>query len=188
VFDAMPDALIHAMFESARAVLSPAGKLCVCCLTYGGTPLSSSLTDGWVGVYRCSPKSMGGCRPLELDLLLGSTGRWDIRHCRIVTQMALSSLVVVASPTPAPSPRPAVAVAVAVAVGVGVGEAQAAAGGGATGGVAGTRCGSGATRPAGAGAGACAGAGAGVGASGAGGSIHGAAQDLPVEAKRDSFS
>ena len=104
VFDAMPDALILEMFDTAAAILAPGGRLCVCCLTYGGTPLSSALTDGWVGMYRISPKSMGGCRPLELDQLLASTRRWHIRHADIVTQMALSSQVVVASLEP-PPPR-----------------------------------------------------------------------------------
>jgi len=98
VFDAMPDALIFGIINAAEAALSENGVLCVCSLTYGGTPLASAITDGWVATYRMSPKSMGGCRPLEFARLLESTGRWNVVHSSVVTQMALSSSIVVARP------------------------------------------------------------------------------------------
>lgn len=98
VFDAMQDRLIFEMLDQLHGLLSPDGRLCLCSLTYGGTPFASAMTDAWVAVYKVSAKSMGGCRPVELLPLLQSTDQWDVEHNKVMTQLALSSQVVVAKP------------------------------------------------------------------------------------------
>lgn len=97
VFDAISDDYLARLLPAMARVLSPEGRLCIASLTFGNTPFASSITAMWVGMYKCAPSWLGGCRPLEVAALLRAHG-WVVEQRKTITQLALTSEVVIAVP------------------------------------------------------------------------------------------
>lgn len=97
VFDALKDEYITRLLASMARVLGPDGRLCITSLTFGNTPFAAGMTSMWVGMYKCAPSWLGGCRPLEVSKLLAAHG-WTIESSTCITQLALTSEVVIAGP------------------------------------------------------------------------------------------
>jgi ubiquinone/menaquinone biosynthesis C-methylase UbiE len=88
---------IETFLGEAHRVLVPQGLLCAVGLTPGERGIARSVTGLWRYVHRKSPKSVGGCRPLELVQCLPPE-RWRVLHRKVVVAWGLASEVVIASP------------------------------------------------------------------------------------------
>lgn len=86
---------IAALVDDVHRVLVPGGLLCNAGLTRGETPVSRIVTAVWSGLFRLSPRIVGGCRPIQLLPCLGG-GRWHVLHHSVVTSWGVPSEVVVA--------------------------------------------------------------------------------------------
>ena len=113
------DLIAHASFETAQAVfefgcgtgafaemlseahrlLRPEGFLCLVSLTPGPMWFSRLVTGLWTGIHRPAPSLVGGCRPLELQMLLPAFG-WQLVSVNVVTAFGIPSEIVVAKPQP----------------------------------------------------------------------------------------
>src|SRR5260370_12693295 len=98
------------MLSEAHRLLRPEGLLCLVSLTPGPTWFSRLLTGLWTGIHRLSPSLVGGCRPLELQMVLPAS-RWQLVSANAVTAFGIPSELVVANPQPypcrcAPPPTP----------------------------------------------------------------------------------
>ncbi len=81
--------------ENARRVLRPGGRLLLTSLTDGTGPVSRAVTGVWKMVYRLRPVLVGGCRPIQLTMLLEPT-QWKILHREVVVSFGIASEVLVA--------------------------------------------------------------------------------------------
>ena len=98
VLDAMPEARIRALLAQARMALRPhTGLLLVACLSFGATPFADALTAAWVAAYGISPALVCGCRPLEAEAFVNPASGFTVRGVHYVTQMGLTSQVLVAT-------------------------------------------------------------------------------------------
>jgi len=99
VADLLSAADIAEMLSEARRLLRPEGLLCLVSLTPGPTWFSRLVTGLWTGIHRLSPSLVGGCRPLELQMLLPAFG-WQLVSVNVVTAFGIPSEIVVAKPQP----------------------------------------------------------------------------------------
>lgn len=97
VFELLPEADVRAALAEARRVLAPGGKLCLLVLTQGKTAASRALCTVWEGLYRLHAPLVGGCHPLVLNALF-DPAEWRIEYNTVVTQYAVPSQVLIASP------------------------------------------------------------------------------------------
>jgi SAM-dependent methyltransferase len=97
VFDLLDDALVSALMDEARRLLAPNGRLCLVSLTHGTSTTSRAVCGLWNLVWERAPKSVGGCRPVDL---LPMRDRWRIEYSTTSVAWAVPSQVVVASPMP----------------------------------------------------------------------------------------
>ncbi len=96
VFDLLPPDYAAAIISEAHRVLSDRGKLCLVSLGHGTSGLSRIVAALWERVWKCKPELVGGCRPVDLRMLLTPT-RWSIDHFKAVVAFGTPSEVLVAS-------------------------------------------------------------------------------------------
>ncbi len=99
VADLLSASDIVEMLSEAHRLLRPEGLLCLVSLTPGPTWFSRLVTVLWTGIHRLSPSLVGGCRPLELQMLLPASG-WQLVSVNVVTAFGIPSEIVVAKPQP----------------------------------------------------------------------------------------
>jgi ubiquinone/menaquinone biosynthesis C-methylase UbiE/predicted Rdx family selenoprotein len=97
VLDLLPEAVIFDVVAEAHRILIRDGKLCVVASTEGVTPISRLLCLVWKRIYEFNPRLVGGCRPLSVTMLLG-TSAWRIEHKQIVSSWGICSEIVIATP------------------------------------------------------------------------------------------
>ena len=87
------------MLSEAHRLLRPEGLLCLVSLTSGPTWFSRLVTGLWTGIHRLSPSLVGGCRPLELRVLL-QAHPFHLEYVHIVTAFGIPSEIIVAKRQP----------------------------------------------------------------------------------------
>ena len=95
VLDLLPEEEIARFISRCAEVLEAEGRLCIASLTFGNTLPSRFVSACWRGVFRLSPKTVGGCRPIRLLPFLEANA-WTIAHHRVVSRFGVASEVVVA--------------------------------------------------------------------------------------------
>lgn len=96
VLDLLPREAIEAFAAGALNVLEPGGRICIASLTFGRSAASRLFIAAWRGMFRLSPRIVGGCRPIEL-LPFFSPAAWEVTHHRIVSSFFVPSEILVAS-------------------------------------------------------------------------------------------
>jgi SAM-dependent methyltransferase len=85
------------VLNEAGRLLAPNGLLCLVSLTRGATRTGRMVSDAWDSVSERWPLLLGGCRSIELAMLL-EPGAWHIKHQEVLTRWGVSSQLLVASP------------------------------------------------------------------------------------------
>jgi ubiquinone/menaquinone biosynthesis C-methylase UbiE len=97
VLDLLSESDIREAIAEARAVLLPAGKLCLVSLTTGVTPASRIVSGLWSAAFKLHAPLVGGCRPVRLDSFFDRDS-WAIEHHIVVIRFGVPSEVLIASP------------------------------------------------------------------------------------------
>ena len=97
VFDLLAAEATRALLAEARRVMRPGGRLCIASLTRGRSLLGRLVSRGWRQLFRWSPSSVGGCRPVELAGVLRDE-EWTLHHQNVVRAWGVPSEVLVAAP------------------------------------------------------------------------------------------
>jgi ubiquinone/menaquinone biosynthesis C-methylase UbiE len=95
VLDLLPIADIPDILASLQRVLKPGGRIVIIALTEGISRSSRMLVAVWKAVYKISPITCAGCRPLQLSRLVEKAGLIHVRR-EVVVQLAVPSEIVVA--------------------------------------------------------------------------------------------
>lgn len=95
VFDLLSEEEIHGVLREAHRMLRPGGLLCLTGLSTGIGPLSRAVARIWSWVQTHRPSAVGGCRPIDLLLLL-SASSWQVRHHSKHVAVGITSEVLVA--------------------------------------------------------------------------------------------
>jgi ubiquinone/menaquinone biosynthesis C-methylase UbiE len=95
VLDLLSSENIQRVLSEAHRILAPGGRICLVSLTRGTTVWCRFVTQAWQFAYRRSPRSVGGCRPVELREYL-DTQVWRINHRNVICAFGVSSEIVVA--------------------------------------------------------------------------------------------
>jgi hypothetical protein len=90
---------IAALLSEAYRLLVPGGRLCLVSLTHGTRGLSRLVTALWIRIHRLAPTLVGGCRPLELQVLLEGS-RFHLEYVHVVTAFGIPSEIVIAKRQP----------------------------------------------------------------------------------------
>lgn len=96
VFDLLDDSDVASVLGEFERILTPDGLLCLVSLRAGITRFERLISGLWRMVWRRAPNLLGGCRPIQLDQLLG--GQWVIRGQDVVHSWGLVSEVILATP------------------------------------------------------------------------------------------
>jgi ubiquinone/menaquinone biosynthesis C-methylase UbiE len=94
-----PDDITRTLDEAHR-LLAPSGLLCLASLTNGTTRPARLLSRVWHTLWSLKPEIVGGCRPITIRDHLDQT-TWTLRHQQTITTLAITSDIVVATPTSA---------------------------------------------------------------------------------------
>ncbi len=95
VLDLLSEADIREVFDEARRVLRPGGRLCLASLTHGTNAPSRALCRAWSAIHALNPKLVGGCRPLDLVSFAES---WHVLHHEVICTLGICTEVLVATP------------------------------------------------------------------------------------------
>jgi demethylmenaquinone methyltransferase/2-methoxy-6-polyprenyl-1,4-benzoquinol methylase len=95
VLDLLPINDIPGILAGLRRVLKPGGRIVIVALTEGITLPSRVLVAAWKAVYKLSPITCAGCRPLQLTSMLEKAGFKNIQR-EVVVQLAVPSEILVA--------------------------------------------------------------------------------------------
>jgi ubiquinone/menaquinone biosynthesis C-methylase UbiE len=95
VLDLLPINEIPGILAGLQRVLKPGGCIVIVALTEGTTRSSRSLVAVWKAVYKVSPITCAGCRPLQLSQFVEKAGFIHVSR-EVVVQMAVPSEIVVA--------------------------------------------------------------------------------------------
>jgi hypothetical protein len=90
--------------ESLR-LLIPGGLACLVSLTHGRSTLARLVSRSWQRIWRLSPRLVGGCRPIDLRLLLESES-WEVNEDVVIESWGVPSQVVVATARSNPEQSP----------------------------------------------------------------------------------
>jgi SAM-dependent methyltransferase len=101
VLDLLSPRDARAVIAQARRLLRPGGLLCAVSLAPGQTPAARLISRTWTRLWTRAPGLVGGCRPTRLEPLLDG---WHITHLGLVTAWALTSEVIVATPSKPTAP------------------------------------------------------------------------------------
>ena len=99
VADLLSAADIAEVLSEAHRLLRPEGLLCLVSLKPGPTWLSRLLTGLWTRIHQLAPSLVGGCRPLELRVLLQSHP-FHLEYVHVVTAFGIPSEIIVAKRQP----------------------------------------------------------------------------------------
>jgi ubiquinone/menaquinone biosynthesis C-methylase UbiE len=99
VLDLLAHGYAQTVLAEASRLLAPDGLLCLVSLTRGDTRTGRVVSDGWETISERWPGLLGGCRPIELAMLL-EPSVWRIDHREVLTPCGVPSEVLVASPAP----------------------------------------------------------------------------------------
>lgn len=95
VADLLSASDIAVLLSEAHRLLRPEGLLCLVSLTPGPTWFSRLVTGLWTGIHRFAPSLVGGCRPLELRVLLQASPL-QLEYVHVVTAFGIPSEIIVA--------------------------------------------------------------------------------------------
>ncbi len=95
VLDLLDEEELRCALSEAARLLLPGGLLGIVSLTAGERPLERAITGVWARIQRLSPRTVGGCRPIDPTRYLDAW-LWRIRHAETVSSFAIPSAVVVA--------------------------------------------------------------------------------------------
>ncbi len=95
VLDLMSFENIRRVLSEAHRILAPGGRICLASLTGGTTVWCRFITRVWEFAYRKNPRSVGGCRPIELLEYLDPQ-LWRINHRNVICAYGVSSEIIVA--------------------------------------------------------------------------------------------
>jgi ubiquinone/menaquinone biosynthesis C-methylase UbiE len=98
LFDLLAQYHAGTVLGEAGRLLAPDALLCLVSLTHGVTRTGRMVSDAWDSVSERWPSLLGGCRPIELEMLLEPSA-WYINHREVLTRWAVSSQLILASPT-----------------------------------------------------------------------------------------
>jgi len=96
VFDLLSDQDAKQILNEAHRILKPGGRLCIASLTEGRSLWSRFISKSWALIQRISPSSVGGCRPIIIDMHLDHT-MWSIQHKKLLSAFGLPSEVIIAT-------------------------------------------------------------------------------------------
>jgi ubiquinone/menaquinone biosynthesis C-methylase UbiE len=96
VLDLLPLADIPDIFAGLQRVLKPGGRIVIIALTEGISRSSRMLVAVWKAIYKISPITCAGCRPLQLSQLVEKAGFIHVRR-EVVVQLAVPSEILVAT-------------------------------------------------------------------------------------------
>ncbi len=91
VLDLLPHDAIEAFVSAAANVLEPGGRLCIASLTFGQSATSRLFISAGRGLFRLSPRIVGGCRPIELHPLFSAEVWVTESFCRSLSLRRFSS-------------------------------------------------------------------------------------------------
>jgi len=97
VLDLLSEDDIVSVYQEARRVLTPQGKLCLVSLTQGSGFVSRLITGVWSGISRMYAPLVGGCRPVFLESFVDPTD-WSVEYHHVITQFGVPSEVLIAVP------------------------------------------------------------------------------------------
>lgn len=95
VLDLIPLAEIPVLLDEYYRLLKPGGMVVLLTLTEGVSTASKAVVGLWKAVYRISPFSCGGCRPLEISGLVKDAG-FDETAAEIIVQFGVPSQIICA--------------------------------------------------------------------------------------------
>jgi ubiquinone/menaquinone biosynthesis C-methylase UbiE len=99
VVDLLSASDIAEVLSEVHRLLRPEGLLCLVSLTPGPTWFSRLVTGLWTGTHRLAPSLVGGCRPLELRVLL-QAHPFHLEYVHVVTAIGIPSEIIVAKRQP----------------------------------------------------------------------------------------
>jgi SAM-dependent methyltransferase len=97
VFDLLAYPYASTVLAEAGRLLAPDGLLCLASLTHGVTRTGRLVSDAWEAISERWPGVLGGCRPVELAMML-ERGAWRIHRREVLTRAGIPSELLVASP------------------------------------------------------------------------------------------
>ncbi len=96
VFDLLPHDYALQVIRDTHRILKPGGLLCLTSLTRGDSSLARIVSTCWHALWRVAPRVVGGCRPIDLELLLENS-EWTDLSTVVVQSWGFLSQVVVAT-------------------------------------------------------------------------------------------
>lgn len=98
VLDLLASSEADAIIAEASRLLRPGGLLCLAGLTHGETRMQRLVTRMWNAVWRRRPSLVGGCRPIEIEPMIGAG--WHAVHHEVVASWGVPSEVLIAERRP----------------------------------------------------------------------------------------
>jgi SAM-dependent methyltransferase len=97
VLDLLAYPYARTLLAEASRLLAPNGLLCLVSLTHGVTRTGRAVSNAWETLSERWPAWLGGCRPIELAMLL-DLSTWRIHRRDVLTRWGIPSELLIASP------------------------------------------------------------------------------------------